>query len=50
MDLFTEEFTWMKLMKTFKMAIDLSTLLYETFPTVTRSDDLPSAWRASEVL
>lgn len=31
----------MKLMKTFKTAIDLATLLYEAFPT-TVDDDLPS--------
>ena len=32
------------------MAIDLSVLLYEAFPTVTKSDDLPSACKASEEL
>lgn len=32
----------MKLMKTFNMAIDLCALLYEAFPTVTKSDDRSS--------
>lgn len=32
----------MKLMKTFNMAIDLCALLYEAFPTVTKSDGLSS--------
>ena len=34
----------------FNMAIDLSTLLYEAFPTVTKFDDLSSTFTFREEL
>lgn len=42
--------TWMKLIKTSKMAIDLSNLLYEMFPTVTMSFDSTLIVLSMEVL